>query len=285
MLGRALIPALEQEGHAVLALAKAEADVTRLEALRSAFGRFRPDWVFHLAAFTRVNDCESQPQHAHLVNGLGAGNAAAAAAEVGAAVLTISTDYVFDGRATRPYREDDPPGPLNVYGASKLAGEVATREANPQHLIVRTSWLFGEGGANFPDAILARARRGESLRVVDDQRGSPTWTRDLAPALVRLANARKFGTYHCTNSGDCTWHAFARHLIQRSGLNVAVEAIRSEDLDLPARRPAYSVLDNERYERVTGHRMPAWTDAADRYLGSRVSTPVASRESRGREGA
>jgi dTDP-4-dehydrorhamnose reductase len=266
MLGSALMPALAATGHEVLGLTHREADVTRLEALRRPIETFRPDWIFHLAAFTRVDDCETQPDHAHLVNGLGAANVAQAAAEAGAAVLALSTDYVFPGEATRPYREDDPVGPRSVYGASKLAGEEAVRAADPRHLIVRTAWLYGSGGRNFVDSVLAQARKGGPLRVVDDQRGSPTSTDDLAAGLVKLAGSGQYGTYHCTNAGDCTWHDLTVYALRRAGLANPVARIDSAMLGRPARRPAYSVLSNERFETATGHRMAPWQDAVDRYL-------------------
>lgn len=280
MLGRALVPALESAGHEAVALTRAEADVTRADDLRRAVGAARPDWVFHLAAFTRVDDCESRADHAHAVNGAGAGNAARAAAEAGAGILVLSTDYVFSGEATRPYREDDPTGPRSVYGASKLAGEERARAGNPRHLIVRTAWLYGRGGANFVDTILARARAGEPLRVVDDQRGSPTSTSDLAPALVGLAEAGQYGTYHCTNSGECTWHDLAVHVLRRSGLAAPVARIDSATLGRPARRPAWSVLSHQKFEHVTGRRMPAWQDAVDRYLGLGAGALQATEEAR-----
>jgi dTDP-4-dehydrorhamnose reductase len=274
MLARAVLPALESAGHHVLALPRADADVTRLESLRHPLRSFQPDWVFHLAAFTRVDDCEERADHAFLVNGLGARNAALAAAEAGAAVLAISTDYVFDGRGRVPYREYDSPAPQTAYGASKLAGERAVREVNPRHMIVRTSWLYGRGGVSFPDTILRHAREGKPLKVVDDQRGSPTWTVDLADALVRLATTGQFGTYHCTGSGDCTWHEFASYLLERAGLTVPVERTDTAALARPAQRPAYSVLSNLLYEHVTGHRMPPWKESADRYLQSHAARAV-----------
>ena len=189
MLGRALLPRLESAGHEVRPLRRDQADVTSFPALRAAIEPFSPQWVIHLAAFTRVDDCERESALAFQVNGLGARNAALAAEVCGAAVLLISTDYVFDGRGTRPYREYDPAGPLSVYGKSKWAGEQALREVAPRHVIVRTAWLYGAGGANFVDSILRKARHGEPLEVVDDQRGSPTWTGDLSRALVRLVEA------------------------------------------------------------------------------------------------
>ena len=268
MLARELLPQLESAGHEVKALPRAQADVTSLRALRAAIEPFAPRWIVHLAAFTRVDDCERDPDLAFRVNGLGARNAALAAAACGASVLTISTDYVFDGRATRPYREYDPAAPLSVYGRSKWAGEEAVREVAPRHMIVRTAWLYGAGGANFVDSILRKARHGEPLAVVDDQRGSPTWTRDLAAALVLLVAAGEYGTYHCTNGGDCTWHELAEHAIARAGHGATIERIGTGTLVRPAPRPAYSVLDGSWCEQVTGLRMPHWKDAVDRYVGS-----------------
>ena len=268
MLAGALLPRLESAGHEVRALRRDQADVTSFPSLRAAVEPFAPQWVIHLAAFTRVDDCERDPELAFLVNGLGARNAALAAAACGAAVLTISTDYVFDGRATRPYREHDPASPLSVYGKSKWAGEQAVREVAPRHVIVRTAWLYGAGGANFVDSILRKARHGESLTVVGDQRGSPTWTRDLAAPLVRLVEASEFGTYHCTNGGDCTWHELAEHVVRRAGHDTPVERTTTAALARPAPRPAYSVLAGSWCEHVTGLKMPHWKDAVDRYLGN-----------------
>ncbi|TMQ59500.1 MAG: dTDP-4-dehydrorhamnose reductase [Candidatus Eisenbacteria bacterium] len=268
MLAKALLPQLESAKHELLALSRDQADVTSFPALRAAIEPFKPEWVIHLAAFTRVDECEREAELAFRVNGLGARNAALVAAACGAAVLTISTDYVFDGRGKRPYREYDHVGPLSVYGKSKWAGEEAVRDASHRHVIVRTAWLYGAGGANFVDSILRKARHGESLAVVDDQRGSPTWTNDLARALVGLVSASEFGTYHCTNGGECTWHELAEHVIRRAGHDGPVERTTTAALARPAPRPAYSVLDGSWCEHVTGHRMPHWKDAVDRYLGT-----------------
>jgi dTDP-4-dehydrorhamnose reductase len=268
MLARALLPQLEAAKHEVRPLRREQADVTSYPVLHAALEPFQPQWVIHLAAFTRVDDCEREPALAFKVNGLGARNAALAAAACGAALLAVSTDYVFDGRGTRPYREYDATCPLSVYGRSKWAGEQAIREVAPRHVIVRTAWLYGAGGANFVDSILRKARHGEPLAVVDDQRGSPTWTQDLARALVRLVEAAEFGTYHCTNSGDCTWHELAEHVVARARADVPVERTTTAALARPAPRPAYSVLDGSWCEHVTGLRMPHWKDAVDRYLAS-----------------
>ena len=268
LLAHALLPTLERAGHTVLALRRSDADVTRLEALRPALEGFGPEWVIHLAAFTCVDECESKAEHAFLVNAQGARNAALAALTCGAGLLTISSDYVFDGAATRPYREYDAAGPRSVYGASKWAGEQAVREIQPRHLIVRSAWLYGPGGTNFVDTILAKARAGEPLRVVDDQRGSPTLTHDLAAGLVRLIGSGQLGTFHCTNAGACSWYDLAAHAVQRAGLTVAVQRTDTASFPRPAPRPRYSVLDNQWFERATGAPLPPWQDAVDRYVGS-----------------
>jgi len=269
MLARATVRALEQGGHEVLGVDIEDADVTRLDSLMHPTRSFQPHWIFHFAAFTKVDDCETQADTAHLVNGLGSRNAALAAAAINAPLLAISTDYVFDGRGRRPYREYDQAAPRSVYGASKWAGEQAIREITGRHIIVRTAWLYGRGGPNFPDTILRKARAGEALKVVNDQRGSPTWTKDLAAALIKLVATEQYGTYHVTNSGDCTWYDLACYLVSRAGIEVPIEATDSTAFARPAPRPAYSVLSNLAYEHVTGDRMPHWQDAADRYLKSK----------------
>ena len=267
LLAAAVLPALRGAGHETFPLGR-EVDVTDPRALAHAVAPHRPDWIFHLAAFTRVDACETEEARAHLVNGLGARNAAMAAVGTGAALLALSTDYVFDGKGGRPYREYDATAPLNVYGRSKWAGEQAIRELCARHVIVRTSWLFGRGGPNFVDTMLSRAREGQPLAVVDDQRGSPTSTADLAAQLLRLAAGGHFGTFHCTNAGEATWHDLATHALRAAGLATPVERTTTARLARPAPRPLYSVLDNGWAEQVTGHRMPDWRDAVDRHLGT-----------------
>ena len=294
MLGQAVMPALAAAGHEAIGLDLPELDVTDEDSVRGHFGAFRPEWVMHLAAFTKVDECESREKEAFRVNALGAKNVGIAAAGVRAWLLALSTDYVFDGTATRPYREDDATNPVSAYGRSKRSGEgalawIGDNAGNP-HFLVRTSWLFGPGGPNFVDTILAKARAGEALRVVDDQRGSPTYTHDLAEGLLRLmaaekpsiyhctnsgdhqvaparlAHRLKPGIYHCTNSGDCTWYDLAAYALGRAGLRVPLERTDTASFPRPAKRPAYSVLSNGRFQQVTGWRMPAWRDAVTRHL-------------------
>jgi len=273
MLATELVPALERGGHEVRALAHADADVAEPGVLERIAREHRPDWIVHLAAWTKVDDCEADPDRAHAVNALGSRNAAAASIACGAGLLAISTDYVFGGRGTRPYREYDAVDPKSVYGASKWAGEQAIRELQPRHAIVRTSWLFGAGGPNFIDTVVRRAAAGEALRVVDDQRGSPTWTRDLSVTLVRLLEAEVCGTFHACNGGECTWHELAEYAVRRAGHAAAIERTTTAALGRPAPRPAYSVLNTQLVDRTIGRRMPHWREAVDRYLESRV--PVA----------
>ena len=266
MLATAVVPALERAGHAVTALARAELDVTRESDVRRVIVGAKPDWVCHLAAYTDVDGCESRGEHAMRMNGEGAAYVAAAAREACAAMLAISSDYVFAGDDPTPRRESDAVGPVSAYGRSKLAGEQAVRAANPCHLIVRTAWLYGRGGRNFVDTIRAKALGGGPLAVVDDQRGSPTWTEDLAAALVELIARDITGTVHVTNSGDCTWHEFACEICAQVGVALDVARISSAQLARPANRPAFSVLDTSGLEPVMGRRLPHWRDALARYM-------------------
>jgi dTDP-4-dehydrorhamnose reductase len=279
MLAHAVLPALAAGEHTVAPFSRDALDVTRLADVRRAVRETRPDWVCHLAAMTDVDGCEGDPERAFLVNGLGSRNVAAAAADAGAAVLAVSSDYVFPGDDPAPRREYDPVGPLSVYGRSKLAGEEGVRELNPRATIVRTAWLYGQGGRNFVDTIRARVpdatREGGPgpLRVVDDQHGAPTWTADLAGALVALMERREFGTLHATNDGACTWHELACEICRQAGASVDVARISSAELARPARRPAYSVLHTGWLEHVLGRRLPHWRDALARYMAP--STPSA----------
>lgn len=271
MLAQAVVPALAAAGHAVTALTRAELDVTQLADVRRAVDSTRPEWVCHLAAYTNVDGCESDADQAFLVNGVGARNAAVAAHEVGAAVLAVSTDYVFPGNEPTPRREYDPIGPASVYGRSKWAGECGVRETNPRHAIVRTAWLYGQGGRNFVDTIRAKALAGGPLAVVDDQHGAPTWTGDLAAALVTLMERGARGTFHATNAGECTWHAFAVEICRLAGATIDVATLSSAALARPAQRPAWSVLHLGALEHELGRPMPHWRDALARYLAPSIT--------------
>ncbi len=244
-------------------------DVTSGEALRRRVARFRPDRVVHLAAWTDVDACESDPARAFRANAEGARHAARAAAACGAALLHVSTDYVFGRGEGRPLREDDPVAPLSVYGRSKAAGEHAVRGALPpgRWTILRAQSLYGAGRKSFPDAILAAARRKPRLEVVTDQRVSPTWARDLAGAIELALLRGLAGTFHFSAAGSCTWNEFARAVLDEAGVrDVEVAATTAAALARPAPRPAWSVFDTGRWERATGLRPRPWREMLREYL-------------------
>lgn len=248
-------------------------DITEPRSVRENIARVAPDIVILCAAYTDVDGCERNPEEAYRVNAFGAGNVASACSEVGARLLFISTDYVFDGTKKGGYTEWDTPHPLNVYGASKLAGEQWIREVCPRHWIVRTAWLYGVGGRCFPRTILNAAREGKSLRVVHDQIGSPTFTWDLAGVLLEMVRqGMPYGTYHTVNQGCATWHELACEVVktaQKRGLvseAVEVTPISSRDWLSPTRRPAVSVLKMERL-RWAGVSLPRhWKEALQDYI-------------------
>ena len=274
MLAHAVLPALAAAGHETLACTRTELDVTQSDDVRRVIAAARPDWVCHLAAYTDVDGCERETARAQAVNADGSRHVAAAAADAGAALLAISCDYVFAGDDPAPRREDAAVGPLSAYGKSKLGGEQAVRAANPRHCIVRTAWLYGSGGKNFVDTIRTRALAGAALRVVDDQHGSPTWTVDLAGALVALMERGASGTLHASNDGACTWHEFALEICRQAGAAVEVARQSSSELARPAPRPRYSVLDTSRLEQVLSRRLPHWRDALARYVASSIPARV-----------
>jgi len=240
-----------------------ELDVTDRAALREAIEESHPEVVVNCAAYTAVDRAETEQDAAYRVNVLGARNVAQAAQRVGARVVYFSTDYVFDGTGAEPYDEEVPTGPLSIYGRTKLQGEQATREANPDHLILRLAWLYGSTGHNFVRTVLRLARAKDELRIVDDQVGSPTFTEDVVHQLWTAIEDGCSGTYHCVNAGQASWHAFATRIVHRLGLNVPVISIHTVDYPAPARRPVYSVLANRKFELEQLNGMRPWEDALD----------------------
>ncbi len=243
-----------------------EVDITDAEGIGTYVKQVRPTVILNCAAYTNVDGCESHREEAMAVNGDGAGNLARAAAEVGAKLVHLSTDFVFDGTKEGAYREEDVPEPMSVYGVSKLEGEHQVGAASKEHVIVRTAWLFGVGGKCFPKAILNQAREKKALRVVDDQRGSPTHTLDLAEAIWRLVEVDAKGLFHGAGSGSCTWFEFAEEICRQGGCNVEVEPITSEELARPAKRPENSVLDSSRLTEATGFAFPSWRQSLGVFL-------------------
>jgi dTDP-4-dehydrorhamnose reductase len=251
-------------------LTSGDLDIRDAKTVLATLERLGPAVVINAAAYTDVDACETNAQHATEVNAQGPANLAAACRELGAKLVQISTDFVFDGKSRRPYHPDDPVNPLSAYGRSKAAGEKAVRESGCDHLIVRTSWLFGTGGKNFVDSILRRAESGEPLRVVHDQVGRPTYADDLADAVARLIDCEAVGVVHFANAGQCSWYEFAGAIVHAAGHSTPVEPIRSEDLNRPAQRPAYSVLDCSDYTRLTGSHPRSWQSALQDYLEARL---------------
>ncbi len=252
----------------VVALPRSELDVTKESAVVAAVRDVLPDVVVHCAAFTKVDACETDPETAMAVNAAGAWWVARACDLAGAAMVYLSSDYVFDGTAGRPYDEFDAVNPLSVYGRSKEAGERLVRQTLPAHHIVRTSWVHGADGANFVRTMLRLGRDRGAVSVVDDQTGTPTFGEDLAPALRELAVTRRYGTYHLTNAGHCTWFELARTAFALAGLEVDVTPTDTATFGAPAPRPAFSVLDN-RMARLAGVTpLPHWSDALERLLAT-----------------
>jgi dTDP-4-dehydrorhamnose reductase len=267
-LGRELT-ALGGGRHDIVGLTRAECDIATDGAAAEALRRHRPDAAVNCAAWTRVDAAETQPDEAFRVNAAGPRLLAGACRDAGVLLCHISSDYVFDGTATSPIPEDAATNPLGVYGRSKLAGEHAVRDAAPQHQIVRTSWLYGQDGPNFVLTMLRLGAERDELRVVADQRGAPTWTGHLAPALLRLVELGVPGTYHLSNSGATTWCDFARAVIALAGLRARVEPTTTAEYGAPAPRPAYSLLDNRAWRALGEAPLPPWEEGLGAYLRSR----------------
>ena len=255
--------------HQVEGLGKGDLDIRDADQCMRRVADLRPDILINAAAMTNVDGCELESEEAFRVNGGGSENLAAAAAAAGSLLVYYSTDYVFDGTQKEPYRESDAPNPQSVYGKSKLQGEERARAKAPNHLILRTSWLFGCNGKNFIRTIVAAARKGDPLRVVNDQKGSPSFTRDLAARTRAMLERGCRGTYHVTNHGACSWYELAKQSVQRAGLtDVSIVPVTTQEFPRPARRPANSVLANERLEQEGFPPLRPWQEAVQDYVES-----------------
>lgn len=243
-------------------------DITDAESGRRNLSINEPDVVINLAAITDVDGCEDNKERAERVNAYGAGLAARICNEQHVRFVHISTDYVFDGKKTLPYKEDDSPNPTSIYGETKLNGERLVMENHPQSLIVRAQWLYGKGGSNFITKVVDAAKNGSTLRIVNDQKGSPTYTKDLAEPLIRLIEQEKSGIYHVANSGSCTWYEFAVEAFRLLNMNVEIIPISSDELERKAKRPGYSVFDMWKLQKKAGIRMRPWQEALQEYIGS-----------------
>jgi dTDP-4-dehydrorhamnose reductase len=265
MLGRDLVTLLGERGRGV---DLPDIDITDMVSVQQVLTALKPTVVVNCAAYTDVDGCETDTETAMQVNGEGVAFLALVTRDIGSKLVQISTDYVFDGSKGSPYREDDLQQPLNIYGESKLAGELNV-DINPVNLLVRTQWLYGLHGKNFVETMLKLGSEKNVLSVVDDQAGSPTWTVDLARGIIALIDAGCCGTYHCANSGSTSWNGFARAIFEESGMTVQVDPMTTGQLNRPARRPLHSVLDCSKLVEDTGFVPQPWRLALQQYLSLR----------------
>jgi dTDP-4-dehydrorhamnose reductase len=268
-LGRDL--SIELAGHDIRCLSRDDFDVTDHGRARAALTEFRPDTIVNLTAYHRVDDCESQPELAYTVNALAVLNLVRIANDLGATLVHISTDYVFDGASTTPYTEWSEPLPLSIYGNSKLAGEYLVRSAARKYFLIRSCGLYGHAGSrgkggNFVETMLKKARNGERIQVVHDQTLTPTSTRDLARQMAVLLPTSHYGLFHMTNDGACSWYGFAAAIFEIAGLSADLEPTTTELYKSPALRPRYSVLENKKLKDLGLHQMLHWRAALTEYL-------------------
>jgi len=255
-----------QGSHEVISMGEHELDICHADRVHETIVELRPDLVINCAAYTRVDDCETEQEKAFAVNAEGVKNIAVACRDQRSLLVHISTDYVFDGTKQKPYREADKTHPRSVYGQSKLAGENFVRTILTRYVIIRSLWLYGRGGNNFVATIKKIAQEKKELRVVNDQTGTPTYTRDLAHAIKALIRGNPQGIYHIANQGTCTWYEFARRIVELTSSPAHVIPINSDEIDRPAKRPAYSVLDCSRFIQETGMALRHWDAALQEYL-------------------
>lgn len=244
-----------------------ELDITNIDKVMAFVRDVKPYAIVNCAAYTAVDACEKEEDLAFRINAIGPRNLSIAATETGAKMMHVSTDYVFDGNGTRPYRETDPTGPQGAYGRTKLAGEEFVREFSDRHFIVRTAWLYGDG-KNFVKTMLRLSETNDKVRVVMDQVGSPTSAAELAKAIAYLLPTENYGLFHGTCEGDCSWAQFTEEIFRLAGKNTIVEAITSEEYAAAARRPAYSILENYMFKMTTDFMFADWHDAIAEYLRS-----------------
>ncbi len=271
-LGSEVAARFRQLGREVVAADRRVLDFLQPAQAAAVIRTQQPDWVINCAAYTQVDKAESEPEQAFIINRDTPAQLAQAVAEYGGRLLQLSTDFVFDGTQTRPYVEDDATHPLGVYGRSKLEGEQAVQRALPNAVIVRTAWVYGVHGHNFVKTMLRLATAGTPLRVVSDQRGTPTWTRDIVAAIVALVDQQASGVFHFTAAGETSWHGFASAILEEAanaGFTIKtrkIEPIATTDYPTPATRPAYSVLNTDKISACLPFTIPAWRDSLKNML-------------------
>jgi len=268
LLGKEILDRFREEWE-ILPTDLKECDVTNSREFRKVMRGFQPDLVVHCAAYTAVDRAEAEEGSAFDVNVAGTKNVARECREQGILLVTYGTDYIFDGKARRPYSEEDKANPLSAYGRSKWEAEKALREEGPEHLLIRSQWLYGPHGRNFIFSILNKVKMGESLRVVSDQTGCPTYAWDLADATCRLLKAGARGTFNFSNEGETSWYDYASFIVGHTCAGKAsLSPASSSELQYPARRPAYSVLDKKKYREITGHVPRRWEEAVLDFLNN-----------------
>lgn len=264
-LGHDVVNELEKRGHTAIGVDIEEMDITDKDAVKRVITQVSPEAVVHCAAYTAVDAAEEQVELCRRVNGLGTENIAEICKELNCKLMYISTDYVFNGQGTRPWEPDDEREPLNVYGQTKYEGELAV-EALEKYFIVRIAWVFGVNGKNFIKTMLNLGKTRDHLTVVDDQIGSPTYTYDLARLLVDMIETEKYGRYHATNEGVCSWYEFACEIFKKAGIEVAVSPVSSNEYPAKAKRPQNSRMDKSKLKEMGFEPLPTWQDALERYL-------------------
>jgi len=264
-LGKEIV-SIQPDKAVVVGYERDRLDVTDMTSCRRILQEERPDAVIHCAAYTAVDQAESEPDVAYRINAAGTRNMVVASEEIDAKFCYISTDYVFDGKGTNPYHEYDRTDPQSVYGKTKLAGEQLTQSLSSRYYIVRTSWVYGKHGNNFVKTMMKLGGERDRLKVVHDQLGSPTYTLDLARFLLTLVATDSYGIYHASNTGTCSWYEFAQAIFEEAGIEVLVEPCTTEEFPRPAPRPSYSVMD---HGAIRSNRLPLlrpWLDALKDYL-------------------
>ncbi len=265
-LGHDVMNELAKRGYEGIGVDVEEMDITDREAVERVMREVHPDKVVHCAAWTAVDDAEDKEELCRKVNALGTENIARMCRELSAPMIYLSTDYVFDGEGTRPWEPDDERHPLNVYGQTKYEGELAVEKYLDAYFIVRIAWVFGVNGKNFIKTMLRLSETHDTLTVVDDQVGSPTYTYDLARLLVDMLETEKYGRYHATNEGLCSWYEFAKEIFRQAGREVKVLPVSSEEYPAKAKRPHNSRMNKEKLKEMGFTPLPSWEDALSRYL-------------------
>jgi dTDP-4-dehydrorhamnose reductase len=273
-LGHDVMNELKKRGHEAVGTGSAEMDITDAAAVRSVLNREKPDAVIHCAAYTAVDKAEDNEELCRMVNAEGTKNIAEECRRLGAKMLYLSTEYVFSGDGTRPWEPEDKAQPLNIYGQTKYEGEIAVAECLENYFIVRISWAFGINGSNFIKTMLRLGKENGAVSVVDDQIGSPTYTYDLSVLLVDMIESDKYGIYHASNEGTCSWYEFAVEIFKQAHCSVAVTPVDSSAFQTKAKRPKNSRMSKEKLTANGFSLLPSWQDALHRYINCelRIST-------------